>query len=138
MIRITESILSRQPEFLKNHGFLRPMTMNEVAEDIGMHVSTVSRGVKGKYLQFPCGIISMKSLFSGSSPAAGAQVSAVDIKGILKEMVSREDPKKPFSDQKLSLLLKEKGFSISRRTVAKYREQMGIKGTYDRKIDSRI
>ena len=53
-------------------------------------------------------------------------------------MVSREDPKKPFSDQKLSLLLKEKGFSISRRTVAKYREQMGIKGTYDRKIDSRI
>lgn len=80
----------------------------------------------------------MKSLFSGSSPAAGAQVSAVDIKGILKEMVSREDPKKPFSDQKLSLLLKEKGFSISRRTVAKYREQMGIKGTYDRKIDSRI
>ena len=138
MIRITESILSRQPEFLKNHGFLRPMTMNEVAEDIGMHVSTVSRGVKGKYLQFPCGIISMKSLFSGSSPAAGAQVSAVDIKGILKEMVSREDPKKPFSDQKLSLLLKEKGFSISRRTVAKYREQMGIRGTYDRKIDSRI
>ena len=133
MIRITESILSRQPEFLKNHGFLKPMTMNEVAEDIGMHVSTVSRGVKGKYLQFPCGIISMKSLFSGSSAASGAQVSVGDIKGMLKEMVAREDPKKPYSDQKLSLLLKEKGISISRRTVAKYREQIGIKGTYDRK-----
>ena len=133
MIRITESILSRQPEFLKNHGFLKPMTMNEVAKDIGMHVSTVSRGIKGKYLQFPCGIISMKSLFSGSSAASGAQVSVGDIKGMLKEMVAREDPKKPYSDQKLSLILKEKGISISRRTVAKYREQIGIKGTYDRK-----
>ena len=133
MIKITESILSRQPEFLKKHGFLKPMTMNEVAEDIGMHVSTVSRGIKGKYLQFPCGIISMKSLFSGSSPACGAQVSVGDIKGVLKEMVAQEDPKRPYSDQKLSLLLKERGISISRRTVAKYREQMGIKGTYDRK-----
>lgn len=133
MIKITESILSRQPEFLKKHGFLKPMTMNEVTEDIGMHVSTVSRGIKGKYLQFPCGIISMKSLFSGSSPACAAQVSVGDIKGVLKEMVAQEDPKRPYSDQKLSLLLKERGISISRRTVAKYREQMGIKGTYDRK-----
>lgn len=133
MLRITEAILARQPEFFKNHGYLKPMTMNDVAEDIEMHISTVSRGIKGKYLQFPCGIIAMKSLFSGSSASSGASVSTPDIKQILKELVAAENPKKPYSDQKLSLLLKEKGISISRRTVAKYREQMGIKGTYDRK-----
>ena len=109
------------------------MTMNDVAGDIDMHVSTVSRGIKGKYLQFPCGIVSMRSLFSGAAPASGASVSTRDIKMILKELVASEDPRKPYSDQKLCNLLKDKGISISRRTVAKYREQMGIKGTYDRK-----
>ncbi|WP_290761530.1 RNA polymerase factor sigma-54 [Anaerostipes sp.] len=133
LIKITEAILMRQPEFLKNHGSIKPMTMSEVAEDIHMHVSTVSRGIKGKYLQFPCGIISMKCLFSGSSPASDTPMNAVSIKELLRELVSLENPKKPYSDQKLSLLLKEKGISISRRTVAKYREQLGIRGTYDRK-----
>ncbi|MBS7009548.1 RNA polymerase factor sigma-54 [Anaerostipes sp.] len=133
MVKITEAVLARQPDFFLNHGCLKPMTMNDVAEDIDMHVSTVSRGIKGKYLQFPCGIVSMRSLFTGARPCSGASVSSTDIKTILKELVASEDPRKPFSDQKLSILLKEKGISISRRTVAKYREQMGIKGTYDRK-----
>ena len=133
MLKITEAVLARQPDFFLNHGCLKPMTMNDVAGDIDMHVSTVSRGIKGKYLQFPCGIVSMRSLFSGAAPASGASVSTGDIKMILKELVASEDPRKPYSDQKLCNLLKDKGVSISRRTVAKYREQMGIKGTYDRK-----
>ena len=133
MLKITQAVLARQPDFFLNHGCLKPMTMNDVAGDIDMHVSTVSRGIKGKYLQFPCGIVSMKSLFSGAAPASGASVSTGDIKMILKELVASEDPRKPYSDQKLCNLLKDKGISISRRTVAKYREQMGIKGTYDRK-----
>ena len=133
MLKITEAVLARQPDFFLNHGCLKPMTMNDVAGDIDMHVSTVSRGIKGKYLQFPCGIVSMRSLFSGAAPASGASVSTGDIKMILKELVASEDPRKPYSDQKLCNLLKDKGISISRRTVAKYREQMGIKGTYDRK-----
>jgi len=133
MLKITEAILARQPDFFLNHGCLKLMTMNDVARDIDMHVSTVSRGIKGKYLQFPCGIVSMRSLFSGAAPASGTSISSGDIKTILKELVASEDPRKPYSDQKLCTLLKEKGISISRRTAAKYREQMGIKGTYDRK-----
>lgn len=133
ILKITEALLKRQPDFFLNHGCLKPMTMNDVAEDIEMHVSTVSRGIKGKYLQFPCGVVSMRSLFTGASPCSGASVSSTDIKTVLKQLVASEDPRKPYSDQKLCTLLKEKGISISRRTVAKYREQLGIKGTYDRK-----
>lgn len=133
MLKITEAILKRQPDFFLNHGCLKPMTMNDVAEDIEMHVSTVSRGIKGKYLQFPCGIVSMRSLFTGACPCSGASVSSTDIKTVVKQLVASEDPRKPYSDQKICTLLKEKGITISRRTVAKYREQLGIKGTYDRK-----
>ena len=132
MIRITESILSRQPEFLKNHGFLRPMTMNEVAEDIGMHVSTVSRGVKGKYLQFPCGTILMKELFSRNA-TEDAGLRAEDIKIMIEEIVDGEDSRKPFSDQRLTDLLKARNVNISRRAVAKYREELGIPSSVDRK-----
>lgn len=135
ILQISEQILNVQEYFLDGTGFLKPMTMTDVAESLGIHTSTVSRAIKGKYIQYPCGTILMKHLFTASVSAAEGSdaVGTMQIKELMKELIRNEDKNKPYSDQKLSSLLKERGIEISRRAVAKYREELGIRGSFDRK-----
>lgn len=128
MMDITRSIISLQKEFFeKGDKYLKPMTMNQVAEKIGMTESTVSRAIRGKYLQYSGGVYEMRYFFSaGVQGSGGSMISAVSIKKHLAEMIDREDSSKPLSDQKLADELNKIGMDISRRTVAKYREEMGI------------
>ena len=126
-----------QKEYFEGKGTLKPMTMSDIADKIEMHTSTISRGIKGKYLQYPNGTVLIKTLFSASVNAKSedGNVTAMDIKKVLKQLIDGENKAKPYSDQKLVTLLSEKDIKISRRTVAKYREEMGIKGTFERKQD---
>ncbi len=135
MMQISQQILKKQEAFLDGTGFLKPMTMTDAAEQIGIHTSTVSRAIKGKYIQYPGGTVLMKNLFTASVSAAGSDtaVGPMQIKEQMKELIRSEDKKKPYSDQKLAELLKAQGIAISRRAVAKYREELGIRGSFDRK-----
>ena len=110
------------------------MTMSDVAEKAGIHTSTVSRAVKGKYLQYPGGSIFMKNLFTApvSSHEQGNITSAL-VKQYIKEYIAAENKKKPYSDQALAKLLENQDIKVSRRAVAKYREELGIKGSFDRR-----
>jgi len=133
--KVTESIVKYQMEFL-DHGLsrLRPMVLRNVAEDIGMHESTVSRVTTNKYAHTPQGIFELKYFFNTSIGKSGeVQVASESVKDKLKKFVGSEDPKHPFSDQKLVELLKESGISIARRTIAKYREILGILPSSKRK-----
>lgn len=137
MLQISKAILEWQKEYFEGKGTLKPMTMSDIADKIEMHTSTISRGIKGKYLQYPNGTVLIKTLFSTSVNAKSedGSVTAMDIKKVLKQLIDGENKAKPYSDQKLVTLLCEKDIKISRRTVAKYREEMGIKGTFERKRD---
>ena len=106
---------------------LKPMILKDIAERIGMDISTVSRVANSKYVQTPYGTLSLKSFFSeGISTDSGEEVSSREVKKILKDAIADEDKRKPLSDEKLGVLLNAKGYNIARRTVAKYREQLGI------------
>ena len=129
---IVDLIIERQKPFLEGKGPLTPMTMRDAAEALGIHPSTVSRAVRGKYLQYPNGSIFMKSLFTASAGKEDG-VSAMGVKQTLKELIEGEDHRKPYSDKDLAELLESRGIHISRRAVAKYREEMGIKGSFERR-----
>lgn len=133
--QIAEVILDLQQPFLNGNGFLRPMTMSEVADRIGVHTSTVSRATKGKYIQYPGGTILMKNLFTATVSTVGGDdaVGVMQIKEQIKELIRNEDKSRPYSDQRLMELLRERDIVISRRAVAKYREELGIRGSYDRR-----
>lgn len=106
---------------------LRPMILKDIADVVEMDISTISRVANSKYVQTPYGIMSLKYFFSESlSTSSGEEVSTREVKRILEDAVDAEDKKKPLTDQKLTDLLKEKGYKIARRTVAKYREQLDI------------
>ena len=106
---------------------LKPMILKDIADRIGMDISTVSRVANSKYVQTPYGTLSLKSFFSeGITTDSGEEVSSREVKKILKDAISEEDKRKPLSDEKLGVLLNAKGYNIARRTVAKYREQLGI------------
>ena len=106
---------------------LRPMILKDVADEIGMDVSTVSRVANSKYVDTPYGTKLIKEFFSESmTNDQGEEVSTREIKSILETIISEEDKKKPLTDERLALLLKEKGYPIARRTIAKYREQLGL------------
>ena len=108
--------------------------MKQIADMVGIHESTVSRAISGKYVQTPRGIFELKFFFqSGLENANGTMTSAESIKRIMREMIEGEDPYNPLSDQKIADILNEKGVTISRRTVAKYREEMGILSSTKRK-----
>lgn len=130
---IMKRIVELQENYLEGNGKLKPMTMTEIAEQIGVHPSTVSRAVKGKYVQCPCKTLPLKEFFSQGIQGETQQVSTQEIKEVLQILVAEENKKKPYSDEKLVRLLKEKGIDISRRTVSKYREEMGIRGSFARK-----
>lgn len=135
IVKVTESIVRFQKEFLdKGVSYLKPLILRDVAEDIGMHESTVSRVTSGKYVHTPQGIYELKFFFNSSiSTTYGDDVSSEAVKQALRQLIAAEDPKKPVSDQKLVGLLKTKGIRIARRTVAKYREELGVASSNKRK-----
>ena len=139
IMNVTKTILAMQSEFFeKGPAYLKPLKQSEVAETIGIHESTVSRAVRQKYLQCSWGIYPMNYFFSrGISEEKGRSGKSVSVQGVksaLTEIIKEENKKKPFSDRLLAEKLEEKGFAISRRTVAKYREALGIPDAGGRKV----
>jgi RNA polymerase sigma-54 factor len=134
--KVVEEIVRVQKDFLdKGQAFLKPLSMKEVAEAIEVHESTVSRAVANKYAEIPGGVVSLKSFFqTGLGKGSSSEdFLASQAKAELAALIKAEDPKKPLSDQKLCELLKEKKMDISRRTVMKYREQLGYPSSVKRK-----
>lgn len=127
ILKVIESILKFQKDFFKNGDeSLVPLTLKDIAEDIDMHESTVSRATKEKYLQTPKGLFELKYFFTTALSTEGEDVSSKSIKSIILDIIENEDPKKPLSDQRITDMLKERGAKISRRTVAKYRDELDI------------
>jgi len=126
--KVTESIVKFQKDFLdRGIGHLKPLILRDVAEDIGMHESTVSRVTTNKYVHTPQGIYELKFFFNSAiTRTSGDDLASEAVKSKIKKLVAEEDPKKPFSDQKIVELLATQGIEIARRTVAKYRDQLGI------------
>ena len=113
---------------------LKPLTLKDVARAVDLHESTVSRATANKYIQTPRGLFPLKFFFSsGLTGVGGEDYSSHSIKSYLRELIEQEDPQNPFSDQQLTELLEEKGIFISRRTIAKYREEMSIPASYRRR-----
>ena len=133
--QVAECILSRQRDFFETHGPLQPLRLADVAEELGIHESTVSRAVKEKYLQCDRGIFPLHAFFSKAlAKTEEGTVSAASIRERMKTILSEEDKTKPLSDRELTEQLNREGIQISRRTVAKYREAMGIGGASERKV----
>lgn len=138
ILRVAEAIVRRQEAFLE-HGlqYLRPMVLRDVADEIGMHESTVSRVVQGKYMATPRGVLPFKFFFhSALSHALAGDVSSVAVKEKIRELILNEDPAKPLADARIARQLNRQGIRIARRTVAKYREEMGIPSSEVRKRGS--
>lgn len=133
--KVAESILRQQRGFF-DHGLdeLRPMVLRDVADDIGMHESTVSRVVSNKYIHTPRGLYPMKFFFhSGIECDRGGEISSLTVKRKLRHLIGDEDGHKPLSDSALTRQLQREGINIARRTVAKYRDELGIPSSNDRK-----
>ena len=128
IFKVSEAVMKLQTEFLeKGEKYLKPMTLKQIADAVGVHESTVSRSINGKFIQTPRGVYEIKYFFSsGVGSGSGEGLSSNSIKTFIKEIIDGEDPKKPCSDQDMVEILSEKGIEISRRTVAKYRESMNI------------
>lgn len=124
---VVKSIVKFQRDFFeKGNKALRPLVLKEVADDIGVHESTVSRATNGKYIQTPRGLFELKFFFSSGVNGQSGGVSSRSIKSMIKELIENEDSKKPLSDQQIANTLKSKNIKISRRTVAKYRDELNI------------
>lgn len=128
IIRVMEAIVEKQRDFFENgKDYLKPMILKDIADEIGMDISTVSRVTSGKYVQTEYGVFELKYFFSERIQSdSGEDVSNRKIKAIIKDIISKEDSKKPLNDSKIAEMLKQEGYSVARRTVAKYREQMSI------------
>jgi RNA polymerase sigma-54 factor len=135
LYRVARSIVEHQKDFLdKGVGFLRPMVLREVADDVGVHESTVSRVTNGKYIHTPRGVFELKYFFTGKICSANGEEKSVEsVKERIREIIAQEDGKKPVSDQKITQALKREGLTVARRTVAKYREMLGILSSSSRK-----
>lgn len=136
ILNIAREIVNRQREFMeKGVAYLKPMTMVQVAEVVGVHETTVSRAVSGKYMQTPQGIFEMKYFFTaGIQTASGDGMSNTSVKDIIDEIFKGENPSKPLSDHQVVKMLSEKGIVIARRTVAKYRTELNILPSNLRKV----
>jgi len=136
LYNVMEAIILLQQDFF-DHGlkFLHPLIMKQVAEQVAVHESTVSRAIANKYVDTPHGLVSMRSFFSTAvhNSTGGQDVSATNVKQKIKELITGEESANPFSDQGLSEILCQHGIKISRRTVAKYREELGIMSSAKRK-----
>jgi RNA polymerase sigma-54 factor len=132
---VTESIVKFQRDFFdKGIAYLKPLILRDVAEDIGMHESTVSRVTTAKYVHTPQGIFELKYFFNSSiARTGGDDIASEAVKNHIKQIVGQEDARSPYSDQKIVELLKAQGIEIARRTVAKYREVLGVLPSSKRK-----
>ena len=136
IVRVCESIIQRQTEFLeKGIDHLRPMMIKEVAEEVGVHPSTVSRAVANKYAHTPQGVYELRYFFSESVQGPqGGNTSLIRLKRIVKKMIEEEDSAHPLTDEVIMQHLRQQGFNVTRRTVAKYREDMKIPSTHQRRV----
>ena len=135
IFKVCQAIIGRQDEFLE-HGLdrLRPMMIKDVAEEIGVHASTVSRAVANKYAHTPQGVFELRFFFSEAvqGPSGGGTPLLI-LKRRVKKMIEEEDSSKPLTDEQITEKLQAEGIQVTRRTVAKYREDMGIPSTHHRR-----
>ena len=136
LLAIGNQIVSRQEEFFRRGASaLKPLIMAQIADAVGLHVTTVSRAVSGKYMDTPQGLFEMKYFFTpGFQNSDGSSVSNEMVKGAIREMVDKESTRSPLSDQEIVTELEERGLKVARRTIAKYREQLGILPSHLRKV----
>ena len=136
IIRVCEAIIRRQKEFLdKGIDELRPMMIKEVAEEVGVHPSTVSRAVANKYAHTPQGVYELRYFFSEAVQGpAGGLTSLINLKRLVKKMIEEEEPMHPLTDEQITHRLRDVGYCVTRRTVAKYREDMRIPSTHQRRV----
>lgn len=129
--KVTEALLKYQVEFFrKGVSALRPLTMRQIADEVGVHESTVSRTAANKYIQTPHGVFEFKFFFTpGLESVTQGTVSTESIREIIKGIIKNEEPEKPFTDQQIADQLGQRGIKVARRTVAKYREELGIRST---------
>ena len=135
MAHVKDAIVNRQRLFLDygDEG-MKPMVLRDIAEELEMHESTISRVTTNKYMHTPRGVFEFKFFFSSHvGTADGGECSATAIRSMVKKLIESENPKKPMSDNKISLLLIKEGINVARRTVAKYRESMLIPPSNERK-----
>jgi len=134
--KVAEYLVNYQSDYLrKGKEYKKPLTLKDVASELGFHESTISRIISNKYMQTDFGLLPFKSFFSTRLSSESGDVSVEKVKHLIREIIEKEDKKKPLSDEKISKILKEKhGISIARRTVAKYREEMNIPSSKDRKV----
>ena len=125
---VMESIILRQPKFFDGEiDILEPMKLQDIADEISVDISTVSRSTRGKYVDTPFGVFELKSFFTGTVELKDGQiVSNMEAKQALKNLIEQEDKKSPLTDERILSLMKEKGYPIARRTIAKYRKQLNI------------
>jgi RNA polymerase sigma-54 factor len=135
LYKVTKSIVKFQRDFIdRGINYLKPLVLREVADDIQMHESTVSRVTTNKYVHTPQGIYELKFFFSGKVGGYGKEVSVKRVQNLIRQVIAEEDPRRPYSDEKICQLLKERHtITIARRTVAKYREMMKILSSSERK-----
>ena len=134
LLRVAQAIVRAQSGFLE-HGAqaMRPLTLREVADELGLHESTISRATTRKYLRTPRGTFEFKHFFSsGIATDSGGGASATAIQAMLRALIDKENPRAPLSDAKLAQMLKADGIPVARRTVAKYREAMNIPSSTER------
>ena len=135
ILRVCDAIIRRQGECLESGiDRLKPMMIKEVAEDVGVHPSTVSRAVSSKYAHTPHGVFELRTFFSESvNGPEGHRMSLITLKRKVKKMIEEEDRAKPLTDEQITMLLEAEGINVTRRTVAKYREDMKIPSTHQRR-----
>ncbi len=137
--KVTQSIVKFQRAFLdKGLAYLRPLSLRDVGEDVSMHESTISRVTTNKYVETPQGLFELKFFFhSGIASGDGEMVSSVSVKKMIRDLLANEDSAKPLSDQEVAGILKGRNLTIARRTVAKYREELGILPSHQRRLAPR-
>jgi RNA polymerase sigma-54 factor len=134
LYRVTRVIVEKQRDFLdRGVDHLKPLTLREVADELGLHESTVSRATQNKYVQTPRGLFPFRYFFPSGVDSLSGDISAKSVKKRIVELIQRENKQKPLSDQRIADLLREGGIRISRRTVAKYREELGIASSMARR-----
>src|SRR6266550_493837 len=136
ILKVCYAIVNRQPDFLeKGIDQLKPMMIKEVAEEIGVHPSTVSRAVANKYAHTPQGVFELRYFFSESvNGPQGGNTSLLFLKRRVKKLIEEEDPTRPLTDEQITRILQSQGIQVTRRTVAKYREDMRIPSTHQRRV----
>ncbi len=136
ILKVARQIVEKQRDFFDfGIEYMKPLTLKDIADELGIHESTVARVVKNKYMQTPRGMFELKYFFSSKiSTSSGIDVSAMAVKEKIKRIIESENKKKPYSDSEIVKILRSQGIKIARRTVAKYREEMGIESSSKRKI----